>query len=204
MREVILNQSLKLFLKHGFKTVTMDVIAKELGMSKKTIYQHFSSKHQLVHSVIEFMYNSIFERLQEVVENSKSPIHEFFDMRNCIDDFCETKVGAMDMYQFNKDYPKLSDYIKKRKEEDYQYTFVRNLQEGIKRGYYREDIDVEFVSRILLSISNSVYHDESFLLLHKTLSLDEIEWKISDYHLRAIVTEKGLRIYEQLKKEKYQ
>ena len=66
MKETVLKKSLELFIQNGFKTVTMDDIAKELGISKKTIYQHFSAKDELVKATVDYVFLTASDKIKNI------------------------------------------------------------------------------------------------------------------------------------------
>src|SRR5690554_7263225 len=81
MKETIFKKSLELFTNNGFKSVTMDDIANELGISKKTIYQHFSSKNELVKETVDFVFQSAINKMKSFIGKCETPIHEHFAMK---------------------------------------------------------------------------------------------------------------------------
>ncbi len=198
MKETILKKALELFTKHGFKSITMDDIANELGISKKTIYQHFSSKNELVKNAVDFVYDSAMEKLKSVQGNCLTPIHEHFEMKNCVADLFGFNIQAATIYQFHKYYPKLAERIRQRRHNDYEFTILRNLKEGVEKGYYRKEIDIDFVGQVFFASSTAFFHDEEFVNMQSTQSIEELDLKFAEYHLRSIVTPKGLEILEQL------
>lgn len=200
MKEVILKKSLELFTNNGFKSVTMDDIAAELGISKKTIYQHFSSKNELIGSTVDFVYDSAMNQLKNIVSKSESPIHEHFEMKSCVADMFGQKINAATVYQFNKYYPKLAERLRKRRYQDFEFTIIRNLREGVNKGYYRKEMDIDFIGKVFFLSSSAFFHDEAFMDLQNTQSIDDLDAKFTEYHLRGIVTPKGLEILEQLLK----
>lgn len=200
MKETILNTSLKLFTQHGFKSITMDDIAKELGISKKTIYQHFASKTDLVKATIDYVFDAANEQMKKIVQTCESPIHEHFLMRTCVGDLFGHNIKASTIYQFNKYYPKLAERIQKKRQADYDFTVVRNLKEGVAKGYYRKDIDIDFIGKLFFTTHDNFYNDESFSPMQNSQSVAELNYKLLEYHLRAIVTPKGLEILEKLLK----
>src|SRR5690606_5651029 len=109
------------------------------GISKKTIYQHFSSKRELVKSTIDYVYDSAMENMRSIVGNCETPIHEHFQMRNCIKDLLGHNISAVTLFQFKKYYPRLSELIEKRRYKDLDFTILRNLREGVEKGFYREE-----------------------------------------------------------------
>ena len=198
MKETVLKKSLELFIKNGFKAVTMDDIAKELGISKKTIYQHFSAKDELVKATVDYVFISATDKMKSIAGNCKTPIHEHFEMKSCLGDLFGQNIQASTIYQFNKYYPKLAERIPRKKHENYDFTILRNLRDGVEQGYYRKDIDIDFVGKIFFASTTAFFNDEIFINLQSTQSLEELNYKLLEYHLRGIVTPKGLEILEQL------
>ena len=200
MKEIIFKKSLELFTNNGFKSVTMDDIANELGISKKTIYQHFSSKNELVKETVDFVFDTAINRLKDIQGKSETPIHEHFVMKNTVADLFEFNIQASTIYQFNKYYPRLAERIQKKRHANYDLTIVKNLKEGVEKGYYRKEIDIDFVGKIFFSSSTAFFNDEIFINGQNSESLDELNYNFLEYHLRGIVTPKGLQILEELLK----
>nr|WP_298004066.1 TetR/AcrR family transcriptional regulator [uncultured Flavobacterium sp.] len=200
MKEIIFKKSLELFTNNGFKSVTMDDIANELGISKKTIYQHFSSKNELVKETVDFVFDTAINRLKDIQGKSETPIHEHFVMKNTVADLFGFNIQASTIYQFNKYYPRLAERIQKKRHANYDLTIVKNLKEGVEKGYYRKEIDIDFVGKIFFSSSTAFFNDEIFINGQNSESLDELNYNFLEYHLRGIVTPKGLQILEELLK----
>jgi len=81
MREKIINKSAELFLNLGFKSVTMDDIAQEMGISKKTIYVHFSNKTKLVEAVTFGLFDTICNGIDHICEHAPNPIEELYSIK---------------------------------------------------------------------------------------------------------------------------
>lgn len=201
MKETIFKKSLELFTTNGVKAVTMDDIAHELGISKKTIYLHFSSKKELVEETFEFVFDSAINRMKSVIGNCENPIQEHFAMKGSVADLFGLNIQTTMIYQFNKYYPKIAERIQKKRHDNYDLTILRNLQEGVKQGYYRADIDIDFVGKMFFSSLTAFLNDEHFDHLQNNQTIDELNYKFLEYHLRGIVTPKGLEILEELLKK---
>ena len=201
MKETILNKSLQMFINHGFKSITMDDIAKELAISKKTIYIHFASKNELVKSTVDYVFDSASERMKKIIGSCETPIHEHFVIKNCFADMFGHNIQPSAIFQFNKYYPKLSERIQKKRHEDFDSTVLRNLREGVRLGYYRSDIDIELIGRIFFVSSSAFFSHEMFEDFQNKISVEELNFKFLEYHLRGIVTSKGLEVLEQLLKK---
>lgn len=198
MKEIIFKKALELFTKHGFKSITMDDIAKELGISKKTIYQHFASKNKLVEESVVYVYDSAMTRLLYIQENCATPIHEHFEMKNCIAEMFGFNIQTATIFQFKKYYPKIAEKLRNKRQDDFEITIVRNLKKGVELGFYRKEIDIDFVGHLLFTSSSALFNDEGFINSMSTHSFEELNTKIAEYHLRSIVSPKGLKILETL------
>nr|WP_297307457.1 TetR/AcrR family transcriptional regulator [uncultured Flavobacterium sp.] len=200
MKEAILNKSLRMFVNHGFKSITMDDIAKEMGISKKTIYQHFESKNKLVAETVDYVFDSATKRIKEISKTSITPIHEHFDMKNCVGDLFGHNIQPSSIYQFNKYFPDLAKKVEKRRRLNFESTIIKNLKDGVEQGYYRSDIDIEFIGRVFFLSSSSFLKEDIFEELLKTKTIDELNVNFLEYHLRGIVTPKGLTVLEEILK----
>ena len=105
MKEKILNKAVDLFLSFGFKSITMDDIAKEMAISKKTIYKYFRNKVELVEASTIFMHDTIDTRIKEIVRKNFNAIEENFAIKNLFKDLFK-KSKTSPMFQLKKYYPK--------------------------------------------------------------------------------------------------
>ena len=84
MKEKILHKAADLFLSFGFKSVTMDDIANQLGISKKTIYSHFSNKRKLVHETTYYVFDRINSGICQVCSGQENPIQEMYEIKSLV------------------------------------------------------------------------------------------------------------------------
>ncbi|GHA23692.1 TetR family transcriptional regulator [Salinimicrobium marinum] len=189
LKEKILQKSAEKFLTLGVKSVTMDEIASELGMSKKTLYTHFSTKTELINATTHYVFEEISKGINEIVDRNKNPIEEHYKIKNFALEHLKYEKSSP-QYQLQKYYPKIFTEIRKKQQKLMEDLIRENLEKGIKEGYYREEISIPFISRI--------YFVEMIGLKDRDLfPADEfpvpglIEEHL-EYHLRGIVTNKGL------------
>lgn len=199
-KEAILEKAKELFLKHGVKTIGMDDIANALHISKKTIYQYFSSKEELVKTTLEYVYGQVFGSFDKILGKSKTPIHEYFEIIKSVDKMLGREMeNSTCMFQLKKYYPEIKYHIERKKYADNKRIIYQNIEEGIKKGLYRENLDKKFISTMFFAGSLAFHYDEEFSggemkdFSHTTFDKNHIE-----YHLRAIVTPKGLKILENI------
>lgn len=199
MKEKIIEKSNELFLNLGFKSVTMDEIASALGVSKKTIYKYFKNKTELVASVTEYIFNNVCTGIDHICSLKKNPIEEIFDIKRFIMSNLKDEKSSP-QFQLQKYYPKIFASISKKQFEIMKVCVIENLNEGIKQGLYRKEIDVEFISRIYFNGMIAIKDKELFPL--HNYSMNTLMNYYLEYHLRGICTEKGLlQIENQLKQK---
>ena len=195
MRVKIIHQSADLFLSFGFKSVTMDDIASALGMSKKTIYQHFDNKTKLVEATTLYMFEIISHGIDCICSLEKNPIEEIYDIKRFVMEHLKDEKSSP-QYQLQKYYPKIYKSLR-AKQFDVMYQCVKsNLDRGIKIGIYRDTINVDFITRIYFSCMLAIKDNDLFS--NKTFSMNMLMENYIEYHLRGICTNKGLDILNKI------
>ncbi|TVZ25946.1 TetR family transcriptional regulator [Gillisia sp. Hel_I_86] len=198
MREKILHKAVELFLNFGFKSVTMDDIASEMGISKKTIYAHFSTKTKLVEAASLHIFDIISTGINCISAKKLNVIEETFEIK----DFAMQHLNnerSSPQYQLNKYYPKTAALLKKKQYEIMQSCVVDNLNRGIETGIYRKDIPVSFISKIYFIGITGIKDNDIFP--PEEISTPELMQNYLEYHLRAIVTDKGIKTLNQFIKK---
>ena len=105
MKEALLEKATDLFLTHGFKTVTMDQLAGEMGMSKKTIYTFFNNKSELVDACTNQLFDFISCGVDHICTLGKNPIEEMYEMKRYVMVHLKDERSSP-QYQLQKYYPK--------------------------------------------------------------------------------------------------
>lgn len=200
-QEKILKTSLELFFKYGIKRVTMDDIAKELGMSKKTIYQFYKEKDDLVNQLCEIEMGKHEKKFEEVYSQSVDPIHEIMLISNNMKAMMQNvnPVFFMDLQKF---HPKAFLQIQKFKEECAYKDIVRNIKKGKEAGYYRPEVDEDFVARYRMAQIDTLMFGNSFSF--EKISFTRSHELILDMFVYGICTIKGHKLINDYKKIKEQ
>lgn len=191
MKEKILEKATDMFLNLGFKSVTMDDLANEMGISKKTIYTHFENKTKLVQECTFSLFNQINTGIEFICANIKNPIEELYDIKKFVISHLKDEKSSP-QYQLQKYYPKIFANLRKKQYELMQECTIKNIKRGLELGIYRENLNIEFVSRIYISGVASI-KDERFFP-EGNFSAKELQDYFLEYHLRGIVTPKGRKI----------
>ena len=196
MKEEIVKRALNDFMQYGFKTFTMDDLASKMGISKKTLYEHFPSKNDLVEAVLDYALDMSCKNVDPFVQGDGSVIENVY--RN------QKKVK--EIFNINSDRPiwELQKYYSKtyeRMEIEFAKSDARFidklLEKGWQEGLFREDINVNFYKTFysssvqrLRSVANTFPEREFFFW-------DTI-YTLMEYFFRILVNEKGMKELERV------
>ncbi len=195
MKEKITHKAADMFMTLGFKSVTMDDIANALGISKKTIYQHFTTKPILVKEVTLHAFYTISKGIDEICKVSKNPIEELFDIKNFVSDYLKAENSSA-IYQLQKYYPKIHNTIKQKHLEKMEACIVQNIKRGIDQGLFRKEINPDIVGRFYFSGISGCKDNELFP--SDKFDTVNVHKEFLEYHLRGVGTPKGIKILETL------
>lgn len=196
MKEKIIHKASELFLSIGFKSVTMDDLAQSMSISKKTIYQFFENKNKLIIACSESIQGKIIATFKEIRKNEKNPIISLFQIKKeAMKIMGSTETSPQ--FQLQKFYPEIYENLKDRELDLVRDIFQKSLLNGIKLGYFRKEINTDFITRIYINGMRGVRDIKLFPL--DEFKLEKVIEDFIEYHLRAISTKKGItflnRIY---------
>jgi AcrR family transcriptional regulator len=191
MRDKIIHKSVELFLSLGFKSVTMDDIANELGISKKTIYVHYANKTKLVEAVTFLLFENICDGIDSICETSNNPIEELYDTKMYVMQHLNNEK-ASPQFQLKKYYPQIYQVLKMKQFGKMHESVGESLLKGVNTGVFRSSIDVEFISRMYFNGMIGIKDETIFP--REAFTMNYLMESYLEYHLRAIVTEKGMEI----------
>ena len=191
MREKIVKKATDLFLNLGFKSVTMDDIAHEMGISKKTIYVHYANKTKLVEAVSHTIFDTVCNGIDCICNSSNNPIEELYDIKMFVMHHIHNE-NSSPQYQLKKYYPLIYEAIHFKQFEKMHNSVMKSLQKGIETNLFRANIDVDFISRMYFNGMTGI--KDSNIFPTDTFSMDYLMESYLEYHLRAIVTKNGFEI----------
>lgn len=194
MKETILKKAGVVFLKYGFKSVTMDDIASELGISKKTIYKFYKNKEELVDEAACYFHENIHNTINNICAMGYNAIQENYEIKKTFKDMFKNSDDSP-MYQLEKYYPNTYKKIIYKEFSVFKECITNNLLKGIQENIYRKDINLELITKFYLSLMLSI-HDANLYPYNKN-TMNQMEMHVLEYHTRAIATEKGLQVLEE-------
>lgn len=186
----------QLFNRIGVRNTTMNDLAKELGISKKTLYKEIENKADLVKLCVTYDLDTIENKIKSISSSCENAIEELLQIATVINEDIKLYHPAM-LQDLNKFYPECSILIENHKNTFAQNNVVTNLKKGIQQGLYREDINIELATTIQLHLSLLPFEIEN-----KNYNTIEIYQEILKYNIYAIATPKGIEQFNLLQ-EKY-
>ena len=186
----------ELFFQAGIKSVTMDDIARHLGMSKKTIYQFFKDKNELVIALVNKKLKEDEQQMAALISKSGNVIEEMLNMMKCSEEML-SRVNPIVIHDMQKYHPEAWKQFQNFKAEVLIRTLEELLTKGIKQGYIREDIDVKIIARMRVNQCEMGFNTNIFPVAEFN------PWKVQRQFLEhfnyGICTLKGYKLLDQYK-----
>ncbi len=176
----------------------MDDIAREVGISKKTIYQHFTDKDDIVYQVIQYRVEKNRDNVQCKIADAHDPIEEIL----IASEMMREHTGGMNpslMIDIQRHYPRAWELCREFREKFLLESIRSNLKRGVQEGLYRPEIDVEVMARLRLELLRLGFDSEVFPT--GRAGMIEVQIQLLHHFIRGILTEKGLSIYNQYIKQ---
>jgi len=201
IKEKILKGSEELFMRYGVRSISMDDIARHLGISKKTLYQHFADKDELVLKVSRGHLERNITQFDSIRNEAKNPIEELAMISVCMKQNMESLNPTL-LFDLQKFHPKAwSEWIA-FKGKYLRESIVRNLNQGIAEGYIRADINPEIMAAMRIELVQLAFNPDIFPV--NRFRLAEVQAQIFDHFVYGLVTDKGKKLYQKLKDITYQ
>jgi AcrR family transcriptional regulator len=199
MKERILAGSQELFFRFGIRSITMDDIAKHLGISKKTIYQFFKDKDEVVLSLMKAKLEEDECDISKIQKDSKDIVNEIFSIMGRMSDMF-SKINPTIFYDLQKYHPEVWKLFK-----DFKFKFILGIVEktiirGIKDKLVRSDVNPEILSRLRMEEIEMGFNPDVFPL--DRFKLLEVQLAMTEHFLYGICTLKGYELIELYKKGK--
>lgn len=178
----------RLFKKYGIKSITMDDISRELGMSKKTLYQYFSDKAELVEKVIQNEFYEFRSKVNLLLNEDIDPVLQLIKLNRLILDNLKTYSTVID-FDLRKYYSNLYLKLKVQYIELFRNCISTNISHGKNSGVYRSDIDIDIITKLHVSRIEQAPHSEVYSIEEFTSPGFARETCL--VHIKGMISEKG-------------
>lgn len=191
----IVKAALEVYMKFGIKSLTMDEMARQLGVSKKTLYQFVSDKNELVEDCLKYAQNIDMACMTSIFSQNLNAIEELLEVgRHLV-----KTLGAIHpsiFFDLSKYHPNALKSMHKHKYVAVRETLMTNLRKGIEQGVYRDNLSPEIVSRLHMAAMDSIMTGD--VIVNLDFRIDEVYSEYFRYHIRGIASEKGLEFLKEL------
>ena len=202
VRERILEESEMLFFRYGVRRVTMDDVAKALGMSKKTLYQYYSDKDELVAEATQAHLDRERIEFDKIFRNSENSIKSLFSISQCMRKSL-SEINPSVLFELKRFYPKSWEYWTEFKDQFIFKSIVENIKKGIEEEYFRSEVNAEILANLRVMEIQILFDRESFP--SEKFNFMEVQMQLFNHFVYGIATEKGRKLYkEYLEKENNQ
>lgn len=195
IKQKFINEAEDLFMRYGFKSITMDDIARELGVSKKTLYQYFTDKNDLVNQVVESHLNTEIAFCDEVAQTQKDPIAYLLAIS---DNFGKEskQINPAVLFDLRKYFKEAWDKIHQYSQEFIYNQILNNLIVGKEKGLYRAELNEKIIAQYYVNMMQFMVNPENYSKDER--NINSVYNELLRYHLHGILTDKGLKQLEKL------
>lgn len=197
MDKNFLEKVVMLFIENGAKTLTMDDIAKEFGMSKKTLYQHYKNKDALLEDVLAFKLNDVIEQLNMLDDTIENAVERMFCRDQQIEEAVKSNKSLF-IRQLVRYYPAIFNKHISEFSDRFTDVLLRNIKKGREQGYYRTDFNETAYAQLFFSLIMS--YDSSPFIDNEIFDRNHFHEEVVLFYMNAITTEEGKKFIKQYNK----
>ncbi|MBT1687938.1 TetR/AcrR family transcriptional regulator [Dawidia soli] len=197
-REKLLKGATELFMRYGLRSVSMDDIARQLGVSKKTIYQYFTDKDDMVATVVKTHMERQQQQFDEITRVAKDAVDEMVRLSYCLKESMR-ETNPTVLYDMQKYHPRAWGEWLAFKNKVIRESIVRNLRSGMAEGYFRADLHIDTIANMRLEAVQMGF-DQSIFPRDK-YSLPDVQVQLFEHFVQGVLTDKGRTLYQQYKEK---
>ena len=190
----IVEQASELFRRYGVRSVTMDDLANRLSISKKTIYQHFKDKKEMVKACTQYMMDKELADLRHIEQESKDVMHQLA----LLSKYFRQMLGQMNpslLFDLKKYHPQAWQVYLKQKDTSYLSQLRDCLNKGKEEELIRNEVNVEVISRMRMEVVEMGFDPEFFDEFN--MNMADLQMDLFDHFVHGVATEKGRVLIQQ-------
>lgn len=190
----IIQEATQLFQRYGIKSISMEELARHLGVSKKTLYQYFSDKNELVDKTVMEMIKKRTCAFRDLYAEGLNALEEMFKVYKVANEMVKEHNPGLE-FDLQRFYPSIFKKVKDLHRQNMLQSTLSNLEKGKTEGYYRQNFDSAIIAKLhVLRIENLMHTD---LITADEIHSDHFFKEVFKYHLYAVISNKG-REYVQI------
>lgn len=192
----ILNAATELFRQYGFKTITMDDIARRAGISKKTLYQHFANKQEVIHeSLATFMEHS-HKICIDIRSNATDAVEEMMSLIELFDQN-QRNTNVIAFLELQRYYPDEYEMMRQQLLEKNVAIIRDNILRGMETGLYRDGLNADLMARFHIEVSLMSFQPN--LMVNDLIDFKYVTREINEHFIYGLLSTAGKKLYEKYK-----
>ncbi len=192
----ILSAAAELFRQYGFKTITMDDIARRAGISKKTLYQHFANKNEVIHESLSWYMEHMVSNCTAIVSNAENAVAEMIRLIELFDQN-HKHTNPLVFLELQRYYPEAYELFRVRILEKNVEILRENIIRGMEDGLYRTGLNPDLMARFHIEASLLAF--QPTLLVNDHHDLRYVNRELCEHFMYGIMTHKGEKLYQKYK-----
>lgn len=192
IRRKIIRAAQTLFTKYGVRSISMDDIARHLAVSKKTLYQHFEDKEDIVTSAVQAHIEQVMSEFDGVRSDSMDAIDEIVKISRCLRRTV-TEINPSLMFDLEKYHPRAWNVWVENKKKFIHDSVMHNLKKGVEEGYFRPELDMEVMATVRMELVQLAFNDRVFP--PSRFTIPDVHLQLFDHFVFGLLTEKGRKKY---------
>ena len=194
----ILSVSTELFSQYGFKTITMDDIARRAGISKKTLYQHFVNKQEVVQAAIGWYQNQISEACHAALDSSENAVEGMVKLTDVLSQTFK-RINPLALLELQRFFPESHKAFRETLFDKDMKAIRDNIFRGIEEGNYRPEINAELLATYRME--SCLIMLQPNLLLNDRYNTEIVSTEIFEHFIYGLMTAKGVKLYLKYKEK---
>ncbi|MCO6357963.1 TetR family transcriptional regulator [Roseivirga pacifica] len=195
LRDKIIEHTGNLMIQFGIRTVTMDDISRDLGISKKTIYQYFKDKKDLVNSIVREHIDEDINHFRRAMSEGENSIHALIIVSQCLRDSLKD-IKANIMHELHRFYPDAWMMFEDFKVNVMKESLISVIRRGQQEGHFRPEINAELMASLRIE-QVQIFMMNKDLLPRDQISLGEVQYQLFDHFIHGLFTLEGYQLFNQ-------
>ena len=192
-KEKVLHAAESMYMRYGIKSISMDDIARELGISKKTLYQHVENKEDLIGQILKMRIARETAMIQSAIKNADNALEEILTIARSITLELRTMSPKV-LFDLQKYYRNIFAAVESFHSDFIYQTIKNNIMRGVREGIYRDNLNEEIIAKLYVGKNLMLVDEGSFPL--DTYHRDELFQEHMYYHIHGIASPEGIKLLE--------
>lgn len=191
----ILQQASEIFGRYGIKSITMEELSRQLGISKKTLYQYFTDKNELVEKTVNLMIERNNCSMRDILQKNMNAVEEMFEVYRFVGERVRNHNQSLE-FDLQRYYPQVFRTMRDVHRSKTLEALRNNLGKGIEEGYYRADINIDIIAK--LNLLRMEYFMHTDLISMEELHSNDFFHEVFKYHIYGVISAKGLAFIQNI------